>query len=357
MLDFFSPVSPHDYVRQSMPYSYLTVSTSSAASGSPSVQIYSDIDNAWIGQFGTSAQNTYGWEAADRLTQVFSITPQGTAKFSEDRDMALWGSAVYCTRENASKLSRGVGIVDNVRESCVRNGTPGDLGTFKAGSVLAFSHDLGSLEGTENVTFVIGHVRDEAVDYLGKDRSGYFRSECKDFNCGCMHALDDFHSADKESRGLDAFIAASDVGSANYSNILALSTRQAFGTMDLTIPADTLDTNDVLAFVKEISRFVFVSSSKSANLSTDSVAATATPTRWTSSCPWRPYSTFWLRIIYVSHCNQSCHTSTPAAGLTTTRFTTWARTTQTRLDTMMEKPRRCQSKNAAISLPWSICTS
>jgi thiamine monophosphate kinase len=80
---------------------------------------------------------------------------------------------------------------------------------------------------------------------------------CKDINCGCVHALDDLHAADEESRNLDAYLAGSKVGSANHSDILVLSTRQTFGTLELTVPSDTLDINSVLAFVKEISRFVF----------------------------------------------------------------------------------------------------
>ena len=41
-LDFFSPVSPKNYLRQSLPFSYLTVTLS--AGDSSSVQIYSDIE-------------------------------------------------------------------------------------------------------------------------------------------------------------------------------------------------------------------------------------------------------------------------------------------------------------------------
>lgn len=257
VLDFFSPVSPHNYVRQSMPFSYLTVSTSSLKSGTPSVQIYSDMDNSWVGQFGDNIQLDWKWDTTQESTQVFTLSQKGTAKFSENADMALWGTAAYCTRENASKLSNAVGNVDEVRNSFAANGSLDGGGGFRPGSVFAYSHDLGSLEGTENVTFVIGNVRDPAVNYHGVDRSNYWQSVCKDINCGCVHALDDLHAADEESRNLDAYLAGAKVGSANHSDILVLSTRQTFATLELTILSDSLDTNSVLAFVKEISRFVF----------------------------------------------------------------------------------------------------
>jgi hypothetical protein len=257
VLDFFSPMSPHNYVRQSMPFSYLTVSTSSLNSGTPSVQIYSDMDNSWVGQFGDNIQLDWNWAATQEITQVFTLSQNGTAKFSEEADMALWGTAAYCTRENASKLSNAVGNVDEVRNSFATNDNLAGGGDFRPGSVFAYSHDLGSLQNTENVTFVIGHVRDPAVSYHGGDRSSYWQSVCKDINCGCVHALDDLHAADEESRNLDAYLASTKVGSANHSDILVLSTRQTFGALELTIPSDSLDANSVLALLKEISRFVF----------------------------------------------------------------------------------------------------
>lgn len=261
VLDFFSPVSPHNYTRQSMPFSYLTVFTSSLNNDdTPSVQIYSDMDNSWVGQFGDGDGIHLAWnmnttqETTQAATQVFSLSQVGTARYSEEEDMALWGTAAYCTRENGSKLSNRAGNVDEVRDAFAATGNLGGGGDFQPGSVFAFSHDLASLKGTSNVTFVIGHVRDPVVSYHGSDRANHWQSVCKDVNCGCVHALDDFHAAGEESRDLDSFIANVNVGGANYSNILALSTRQTFGTFELTIPSDSLDQSSVLAFLKEISR-------------------------------------------------------------------------------------------------------
>jgi hypothetical protein len=261
VLDFFSPVSPHNYTRQSMPFSYLTVSTSSVNDETPSVQIYSDMDNSWVGQFGDGddINLSWNWNATQETTtqamaQVFSLSQVGTATYSEEEDMALWGTAAYCTRENGSKLSNRVGNVDEVRDAFAADGKLGGGGDFHPGSVFAYSQDLGSLKGTSNVTFIIGHVRDPVVSYHGADRASYWQSVCKDVNCGCVRA------ADEESREFDSFIANVDVGGANYSNILALSTRQTFGTLELTVPSDTLDQSSVLAFLKEISRLVIVCS-------------------------------------------------------------------------------------------------
>jgi hypothetical protein len=218
------------------------------------VQIYSDMDNSWVVQFGNSVQLKWDWAESEAATEVFTLSQVGTATYSEDQEMALWISAAYCTREKGSKLSNAVGHVDEVRNAFAADGKLGGGGEFRPAGVSASSQDLGSVEGTSNVTFVIGHVRDPAVNYHGADRASYWRSVCKDINCGCVRALDDFHDADAESRSLHSFIASTNVGGANYSDILALSTRQTFGTFELTIPSDSLDQTYVLAFVMEISR-------------------------------------------------------------------------------------------------------
>jgi hypothetical protein len=83
VLDFFSPVSPHNYARHSMPFSYLTVSTSALNSETPSVQIYSDMDNSWVGQFGDNVQLKWGWAKSQAATQVFTLSQVGTATYSE----------------------------------------------------------------------------------------------------------------------------------------------------------------------------------------------------------------------------------------------------------------------------------
>lgn len=259
VLDFFSPVSPHNYTRQSMPFSYLTVSTSSLKTATPSVQIYSDMDNSWVGQFGSESEGgmKLAWtRGAGPGTQAFALSQGGTATFSENEDMALWGTAAYCTRENGSKLSNAVGVVDQIRGAFARDGKLNGGGEFGPGGVFAFSQDLGEIKVISNVTFVIGHIRDPVVKNHGNERSSYCQSICKTIDCACKYALDDFHAADEESRSLDSFIASAYVGSANYSNILALSTRQAFGAFELTIPKDSLDQSSVMAFLKEISRLV-----------------------------------------------------------------------------------------------------
>lgn len=152
-------------------------------------------------------------------------------------------------------LEAQVGDASAVRTNWTSSGNLSTEWHWQPGSVVAYSQDLGAVENTKNITFAIGLVRDAAVNYMGQDRANYWHSASPDINSACVHALQDLPLADAESRALDAGIAdkASGIGGSNYSDIVTLSARQAFGAMDITIPQATLDTSDVMAFVKEIS--------------------------------------------------------------------------------------------------------
>ena len=261
VLEFMSPISPQDHVRQSMPFSYLTISVSGFGGKTPSVQVYSDIDNSWAGQFGVDVALGWNWALTAGGTVLFTLTPGGAPKYSEDKDMAQWGSAVYGTTPNESNVTSHIGQMDATRADFVANGRLTGEWKWTPGSVVAHTHDLGSVGGPstpKNVTYVVGFVRDEAINYMGNPRSNYWRSACNDINCAVVRMDLDFESADIEARLFDVKLnnKATAAGGAGYADILALSARQAFGAIDITIPHDSLSTNDVMIFMKEISRSV-----------------------------------------------------------------------------------------------------
>lgn len=261
VLDFLSPVSPNNLERQSYPFSYLTTSVSGFGGAEPNVQIYSDIDNSWTGQFGWDVASSWGWSQTAYDTFIFTFSADGTATYSEVGDMVQWGTVVYATQPYRSNLTQQIGDMAALRADFATNGSVSGPWDWAPGSVIAFSHDLGDVNGPDspsNVTFTIGYVRDEAINYLGNSRANYWRGAgCDDINCAAVHVLLDYESADAEARVLDATIAAKANAAAGskYADILALSTRQAFGSMDVTIPHNSLDTSDVMVFMKEISRY------------------------------------------------------------------------------------------------------
>ncbi|KAJ5178726.1 hypothetical protein N7492_001936 [Penicillium capsulatum] len=251
-LDFFSPVSPKDYLRQSLPFSYLTVTV--AAGDSSSVQIYSDIDSTWTGQPGNS-----DWSfSTSGSTSIFQLHAVGAATYSQSKDeQALWGNAVYASRaSDGGSLSTASGSLTSIRDSFIKNGKlSGKHADWKSDGVVGFAHDLGTTKDESAVTFAIGHVREESIDFLGEAQTGYFRSKYAKVDAAVTHFLDDYSAAKAESTKLDKLIQDLGVSSygSNYSDILALSVRQVYGGIEITIPNDSLDTGKARAFIKEIS--------------------------------------------------------------------------------------------------------
>jgi hypothetical protein len=195
-LDFFSPVSPSNYLRQSLPFSksmqasrvvsrpsisstnelrklgYLTVQVGN--SWGREIQIYSDIDGRWTGR---QLRSVYDFEEHDKLL-FHTLSVEDAPRYAEDRDMALWGQAILASRqEGSSNLSALAGPPEAVRTSFVTNGDlSGEKSTWSAQSVVALAHDLGNIVGDASVTFAVGYERKEAINYLGDAYTGFYRS-------------------------------------------------------------------------------------------------------------------------------------------------------------------------------------
>ena len=249
-LDFFSPVSPSNYLRQSLPFSYLTISVSSPSSAS--VQVYVDIDETWTGQNTATASQ---FTDTDTLS-AFQLSVNGAYTYSELNDQALWGNVTLGSpKSDATTLMASVGDAATVRGAFASSGSLSSASdAFALGNVVALSQDLGSVTGA-SVTFAVGYVREQAVNYLGNARAGYYRSQYADTISALDAFFADYEDAVIESLTIDSTIEERGRATAgtNYSTVLALGTRQTFGGIDLTIPEDTLDTGDFLVFLKEIS--------------------------------------------------------------------------------------------------------
>jgi hypothetical protein len=250
-LDFFSPVSPKNYVRQSLPFSYLTVSVD--AKKASKVQVYSDIGESWTGQTG----NTVSTFTKSDGVSMFELSVDGAAQYSENANsQALWGQTVLgadastrITISHASGTSSAL-RAEFANKGSLSNTTP----SFATGNVVAISQGLGSVK-TGSVSFGIGYVRQAAINYLGNARTGYYRAQYPDTLSALSFFFDDYADAYSESLASDALLEQKAVAAAgtNYSDILLLTTRQAYGGTDLTISNDTLDTTDIMVFLKEIS--------------------------------------------------------------------------------------------------------
>ena len=250
-LDFFSPVSPNNFLRQSLPFSYLTISVADATSSA--IEVYADIDESWTGQSGSTRSSI----STLASTSVFQLSVNGASLYTERADQALWGNVVFASRpSNSSKLSTQSGSSGDVRSQFATQGSlSGSVPAYASGDVIAIAQDLGNVTADASVTFALGYVREAAINYLGNARTGFYRATYKDPVTAVSYFLDDQAAAQTESLSMDSDLMKRSIASAgsNYSDIITLSARQVYGAVDVTISNDTLDTNNVLVFVKEIS--------------------------------------------------------------------------------------------------------
>jgi hypothetical protein len=217
------------------------------------IQIYSSIDGRWTGRQQSTVRSFYRQGSA----LAYALKVDNAVPYTEEGDMATWGEAILSSHQSGqSKLSFSSGKREQIRSQFVDYGKLcGKDVPWTPGGIVAFAHDLGSVSGESSVLFAVGYAREEAINYLGKAYTGYYRSEFPDTYKALEWFFGDYPAALLESKIVDTEMTsqATVVGGHKYADIVTLSARQAWGGIDLTIPNDSRDTNDVLAFVKELS--------------------------------------------------------------------------------------------------------
>ncbi|KAF8621663.1 hypothetical protein AX15_007677 [Amanita polypyramis BW_CC] len=278
---FLSPVEPNDLVKQSIPFSYLAISIISTDGHSHRVQIYSDISAEWV-----SGDNTLvaTWSTSAGSIVTHQVQLQNQTLFGEVKDHTQYGSAYYSTisvsmtflvtntiliqRWTASTTDQTAADVVS-RAQFINNGYLKNTQdtNFRAiqnnWPVFSLAQDLGSVTSTiAPVVFAIGHVRDPAIEYIVANdrvqfRSIYSLSQFSTIDAMILSFINDYTGALSRAQSFDAELRSSaSTISSRYADIVALSLRQAFGAMEITISNDggySSNTNDVLVFLKEIS--------------------------------------------------------------------------------------------------------
>ncbi|KAF5390581.1 hypothetical protein D9757_002679 [Collybiopsis confluens] len=264
-VNFLSPVEPTDLVKQSIPFSYMTVSAVSTNGASHSVQIYSDISAEWASGDDSLTVN-WTTTTGDILThQVQLVNP---TIFGEASDHTQYGSAFYSTPNTVSATYQtGQDIV--VRAQFINNGVlPNTRDTnFRAVSnnwpVFALSHNIGTVGTTASapVIFSVGNIRDPALEYVvpggTQARSLYFWSQFSTPAAVISSFLGDYSAALTRAKAFDAKVQSdASAISTEYVGIVELSIRQSLGANEITISKESngsWNTSDVIVFLKEIS--------------------------------------------------------------------------------------------------------
>ncbi|PWY92879.1 glutaminase GtaA [Aspergillus heteromorphus CBS 117.55] len=258
-ITFLSPITPNDFKRQSLVFSYVDVEIGSLDGAAHDVQLYADISAEWVSGDRT-APATWSYGVTDSDVAYHKVSRQTQLAFSEVSDQGEWGEWFWATdKTEGYTFQSGEDVV--VRGAFSANGTLGDTqdSDYRAIStdwpVFAFAHDLGSVDSSVGVLYSIGLAQNDAAQYEGSSSGLTIQPSLwtSYFSSG-PDALDFFHNdyaiSYALSTKLDDQIATDSIAAAgqDYLTITSLTVRQAFGATQL---CGTID--DPYLFMKEIS--------------------------------------------------------------------------------------------------------
>ncbi|ETW77436.1 hypothetical protein HETIRDRAFT_480082 [Heterobasidion irregulare TC 32-1] len=267
-ITFLSPIeasSPNDFVRQSIPFSYIYFEATSRDGNSHSIQVYSDISAEWSsGNRNDQVQWTTTTNNANSVYHSVNLISQ--TQFEEEFGQAEWGTLYYGIKQGSSityrtsdassrNLFRSQGKLDDSQDNkfrAINNSFP----------VFALSQDLGTIKSTsEPVVWMVGYSRDPAIRYIdlsnvAQDRSLYFQSAYSSLDDVISAFATDFSNAWGRAEQLDArLISAANAISSDYADLLSIAARQVYGATELTIAKGSdgqFNKSDVMMFMRNI---------------------------------------------------------------------------------------------------------
>lgn len=192
--NFFSPVLPKDLCRTSIPLSYLTVSSKSLDNATHNVQLYNDVNGAWISYESNASLNWAIYQGSNSVNGSSNSTVSNKHttnttssiyswiyqleqpfEFGEESDFPQWGNFTFSSSQGSARsLSYGSGNSIDVRYKYINQLALNNYvdSSFRGHGVMepvfAFSHDLGNVgsNGSTPVRYTLGGVHQPIMRYL-----------------------------------------------------------------------------------------------------------------------------------------------------------------------------------------------
>ncbi|EMC99870.1 hypothetical protein BAUCODRAFT_63305 [Baudoinia panamericana UAMH 10762] len=262
-ITFLSPVTPDDFLRQSMPITYMSVQVHSTDGKQHSVQLYTDVSAEWTsGDRSQVAQWQYGvtGNASAGGIAYHKFWRQLQREFSEENQQASWGYWYYAT-ENVQGLTFQSGEDVTVRGQFTSSGKLNNTEDTNyraindAYPVYSFAVDLGSVGSSvvESV-FTLNLAQENSIQFQNangiQSLATYWTTSYSDELSALTFFYNDYSNVASLSTALDNRIDTDSVakGGADYLTLTSLVVRQAFNALAFV----TNGTSDFV-FLKEIS--------------------------------------------------------------------------------------------------------
>lgn len=265
ILTFFSPIEPGDWVRQSMPFSYIYFEIGSNDGNTHDVQLYMHMPSGHF--FFSDSNQTIAWTTASTGESVYEMVQlQNQQIYSENsRGQAEWGQFYFATAANGD-VTYGVGSSDTLVGTFSAQGSLSTIpeqnspveGTTNTSTVYAFARNLGSVSNATAV-FEFGFVQDPAVQYVDptgslQRRHPYFMTEYSNTAELIDAFVGDFENAWGRMAKMETNLSADvEALGGDYFGLLCFSTRLTYASTVLTAgeaPNGSLDPTDVMMFMK-----------------------------------------------------------------------------------------------------------
>ncbi|KAH9018582.1 hypothetical protein EDB84DRAFT_1276099 [Lactarius hengduanensis] len=170
-LTFLNPIEPRDWVKQSIPFSYLSLTAETLDGAAHAVQVYSDVSGEWLSgdRDHEIRWNTTGLDGDSVICHTAKL--QNPAVFNEIKTQAEWGTLYYAMKAGEN-LTWTAGPDDYSRGSFQVNGTLNNQMDqhFRAINsnypIFGIARDLGTIQAMQDpIVWTIGFTMDPAIQY------------------------------------------------------------------------------------------------------------------------------------------------------------------------------------------------
>ncbi|PIL35879.1 hypothetical protein GSI_01539 [Ganoderma sinense ZZ0214-1] len=266
-ITFLSPIEPNDLVKQSIPFSYVSVEAQSLDGNSYPVQVYSDISAEWASG-DRSSQVRWSNSNTDTGNSIYhEIQLQSPQENTEIANQAQDGTVYYAMSTSQSRITWQIDLDATTRNAFQTNGVLGNSQSTAFASisptftVFALAVDLGTIQSTSSpITWSVGYVRDPTISYTTpsgaiQKRRPYYATQYSTINRVIDAFTSDYSAAHDRAVALDQKImnAANSISS-QYSDIVSLAMRQAMSSMEITVGTNSdgsVAPSDLKIFMKD----------------------------------------------------------------------------------------------------------
>ncbi|KAH9071099.1 hypothetical protein EDB83DRAFT_2289828, partial [Lactarius deliciosus] len=264
-LTFLNPIEPKDWVKQSIPLSYLSLTAKSLDGAAHAVQVYSDLSAEWVS--GNRSQEISWMRIDDDNIIGYGVTRQKLTLSEQVTPVTEWGT-FYHVMEMGDNITSKIADRSISRDLFLHNGMLDATDAYLPhlipnSSVIAMSRDLGTIQATQDpIVWAVGYATDPVINYMDlsgtppQQRSPFYMTQYSDGGSFVVDFISDFANASSRAQKLDQKILQ---GATSFSgplgDLVSLTTAGIYGNTQLTVATDAsgeFNKSDVMAFMRDM---------------------------------------------------------------------------------------------------------